>query len=168
MQVDFGTHEARSKQRFDSKLMGCRFEAELVGLARRCRLPRLLSCRVKVEKALLELQPLSAVGACQFFLTGEERTPFQWTNSQETWLRTGPGDRRARTGSPLLRSRQKPVRAGSVKCPCHRAERVSRRLVRMAENCPKASRFEQLNRSVGGAGSSHQRQYPYKSLFGGF
>jgi hypothetical protein len=33
--------------------------------------------------------------------------------------------------------------------PRQRAERVSRRLVRMAENCPKASRIEQLNRSVG-------------------
>ena len=38
----------------------------------------LLSCRVKVEKVLFELQPHSAVGACQFFLTGEERTPFNW------------------------------------------------------------------------------------------
>ena len=33
----------------------------------------LWSCRVKVEKVLFELQPHSAVGACQFFLTGEER-----------------------------------------------------------------------------------------------
>jgi hypothetical protein len=38
----------------------------------------LLSCRVKVEKALFELQPLSAVGVVQFFLTNEEHTPFNW------------------------------------------------------------------------------------------
>jgi hypothetical protein len=38
----------------------------------------LLSCRVKVEKALFELHPLSAVGAVQFFLTNEEHTPFNW------------------------------------------------------------------------------------------
>jgi hypothetical protein len=38
----------------------------------------LLSCRVKVEKALFELQPLYAVGAVQFFLTNEEHTPFNW------------------------------------------------------------------------------------------
>ena len=38
----------------------------------------LLSCRVKVEKALFELQPLSAVGAVQFLLTNEEGTPFNW------------------------------------------------------------------------------------------
>ena len=38
----------------------------------------LLSCRVKVEKALFELQPRSAVSAVQFFLTNEERTPFNW------------------------------------------------------------------------------------------
>ena len=38
----------------------------------------LLSCKVKVEKALFELQPLSAVGACQFCLTTESSTPFNW------------------------------------------------------------------------------------------
>jgi hypothetical protein len=41
----------------------------------------LLSCRVKVEKALFELHPLSAVGAVQFFLCCPERephTPFNW------------------------------------------------------------------------------------------
>jgi hypothetical protein len=41
----------------------------------------LWSCRVKVEKALFELHPLSAVGAVQFFLCSPERepqTPFNW------------------------------------------------------------------------------------------
>ena len=38
----------------------------------------LLSCKVKVEKTLFELQPLSAVGACQFCLTTESSTPFNW------------------------------------------------------------------------------------------
>jgi hypothetical protein len=34
--------------------------------------------RVKAEKALAEIEPSSAVGAVQFFLTNEEHTPFQW------------------------------------------------------------------------------------------
>ena len=42
----------------------------------------LLSCRVKVEKPLFELQPLGAVGAVQFFLCSAEQephTPFSWS-----------------------------------------------------------------------------------------
>jgi hypothetical protein len=38
----------------------------------------LWSCRVKVEKALVVIEPNSAVGATQFFLTSEEHTPFSW------------------------------------------------------------------------------------------
>jgi hypothetical protein len=38
----------------------------------------LWSCRVKVEKALVAIEPNSAVGAVQFFLSNEERTPFNW------------------------------------------------------------------------------------------
>jgi hypothetical protein len=34
--------------------------------------------RVKAEKTLAEIEPDSAVGAVQFFLTNEQPNPFQW------------------------------------------------------------------------------------------
>ena len=38
----------------------------------------LWSWRIKVEKRLVAIEPNSAVGAVQFFLTNEEHTPFNW------------------------------------------------------------------------------------------
>ena len=35
--------------------------------------------RVKAQKTLDEIEPNTAVGATQFFLTSEEQTPFNWS-----------------------------------------------------------------------------------------
>ena len=38
----------------------------------------LWSCRVKIEKTLVAIEPSNGVGAVQFFLTNEAHTPFNW------------------------------------------------------------------------------------------
>jgi hypothetical protein len=39
----------------------------------------LWSCRVKIEKTLVAIEPDNAIGAVQYFLSTEEFTPFNWT-----------------------------------------------------------------------------------------